>query len=421
MWGSSFRWFFAGRIVSLAGNAMTPVALAFAVLQATNSAAYLSLVLAAQFTPAIALLILGGGFADRYRRDVLLRISNLGAGISQGAVALAVLTGAPTWMLIPLAFVNGVNEAFTTPALRGIIPQLVGEADRQRANSLLSTTHNAVRIMGPTVAGVLVATVGGGWAIALDAASFLIAAACMLRVRVAAHPSARSETFLRDLRDGWSYFRALPWIWSITAAFAVINAIQQGVWQVLGPVIAKDTFGAPGWGLVLSARAIGLLVFSAVMLRWGVRRRPMIVGLPAVALGAIPLVLLGLHVGVPGLAAVTFVAGAGTAVFGIIWDTTMQSNVPNQMLSRVSSYDDFGSYAAIPLGQLSVVPIAGLIGVTAVAVLGGGAYALAALLPLSLASVRRLTVATGAPTTGQAGTAQAEAGRDTPAVVDAPG
>jgi hypothetical protein len=247
--------------------------------------------------------------------------------------------------------------------------------------------------MGPTVAGLLVASAGGGWAIAADAASFLIAAACMTRVRVPAHPTAGPASLVRDLREGWGYFRSLPWIWSITAAFAVINAIQQGAWQVLGPVIAKASFGAPGWGLVLSARAIGLLVFSAVMLRWGVRRRPLLVGLPGIALGSVPLILLGLHSGLPALAAATFVAGGGSAVFGIIWDTTMQSNVPNQMLSRVSSYDDFGSYAAIPLGQLSVVPIAGLIGVTAVAVIGGAAYAVAALLPLTLVSVRRLTLA----------------------------
>jgi hypothetical protein len=258
---------------------------------------------------------------------------------------------------------------------------------------VLSTSQNVVRILAPTVAGLLVATVGGGWAIAVDAASFLVAAACLLPVRVAARPASRSTTMLADLRDGWSYFRSLPWIWSVTMAFTVINAVQMGVWQVLGPIIALATFGAAGWGLVLSGRAVGLLILSAVLLRWRLRGRPLTAGLAAMALGGVPLALLGLHAPLGWLVGAAGVAGGSSALFGIVWDTTLQSHIPNAYLSRVTSYDDVGSYAAIPLGQLSVVPIAGLLGVTAVAVGGGVVYTLAALLPLAFASVRRLTAA----------------------------
>jgi MFS family permease len=390
-----FRWFFAARVVSLAGNAMSPVALAFAVLQSTHSAGWLSVVLAAQFTPAIGLRILGGGFADRYPRDVLLRISHVAAGLAQAGVAAAVITHAQPGLLIPLSFLTGASSAFINPALHGIVPQLVPAGGVQRANSLLGTSHNAVRILGPTIAGLLVAGVGGGWAIALDAASFLIAAGCLVAVRVPAHTAARTG-LISELRAGWSYFRSLPWVWATTIAFTVINAIQQGVWQVLGPVIALETIGAPGWGLVLSARAIGLLVFSAVMMRWTLPGRPLLIALPAVGLGGAPLVLLGLHAPLAALAGATFVAGMGSALFGITWDTTLQTTIPNDLISRVTSYDDVGSYAAIPIGQLAVVPLAALVGLTAVAVGGGIGYALAGLAPLTLRSVR--SVGTHHPT-----------------------
>lgn len=386
-----FRWFFAGRIVSVLGSSMTPVALAFAVLETTSRPEYLGFVLAAGMLPEIAFIIFGGSVADRYRRDLLLRITNIGAGLSQACVAFCVLTKQDPLFLIALALVNGTLQAFIGPAMQGIVPQLVDGADVQRANSMLSASRNAARVLGPSVAGVFVAFAGGGWAIALDAASFIVAAACMTRVVLPAKAKASSANLLRDLREGWTYFRSTPWIWSITLAFAFLNAIQMGVWQVLGPAIASTTIGAAGWGLVASVKAAGLVIASLVLIKVAVRR-PLLKGLVAMSATAIPLVLLGAGSNIVLLAAVTFVAGMGSALFGIVWDTTRQQHIPNTMISRVSSYDDFGSYVAIPVGQLSVVPIASAAGMPQVAMFGGLAYFVIALLPLTLHSVRNLCI-----------------------------
>ncbi|MDH6144868.1 MFS family permease [Kitasatospora sp. GP30] len=382
-----FRWFFIGRAASLFGGSMTSVALAFAVLQRTSDPHWLGYVLAAQMTPMIALLILGGGLADRYRRDRLLRLANLSAGLTQAFVAFVVLSGASLWLLLPASVLNGVAEAFTTPALRGIVPELVAPGAIQRANSMLASTRNAAKVLGPSLAGVLAAGIGGGWGIACDAAGFVVSAACLTQVRLPARQSGTSRRLPAELREGWQYFRSLPWVWSITATFTVFNLIQVGSWQVLGPSIVKHSMGAAGWGAANSAKAVGLLLLSLVMLRLTVRR-PLVVAMAAAALSGLPLVLLGLHAGLVPLAAATFTAGAGSAVCGILWDSTLQTGIPTELISRVTSYDDFGSWVAIPVGQLGVIPLAAAFGAGRVAVAGGIALTGLTLLPLLVPSVR---------------------------------
>ncbi|UMP07334.1 MFS transporter [Amycolatopsis sp. EV170708-02-1] len=384
-----FRWFFVGRVVSVLGSSMTPVALAFAVLETTSSPEYLGFVLAAAMVPEIVFVLVGGSVADRWRRDVVLRITNVGAGLSQACVAFCVLTKQDPLFLIVLALVNGTLQAFISPAMQGIVPQLVGSANIQKANSMLSASRNTARVLGPSVAGVLVAVAGGGWAIALDAASFLVAAACLTCVVLPTKAKSASANLLRDLCEGWSYFSSTPWISSITLAFMFLNAIQMGVWQVLGPAMALTTIGATGWGLVVSVKAAGLVIAGLAMIKIAVRRL-LLTGLIAMSATAIPLVMLGAGSNLVLLATATFVSGLGSAFFGIVWDTVRQRNIPNTLISRVTSYDDFGSYVAIPVGQLAVVPIASAAGMPRVVILGGIIYFVVALLPLALHSVRNL-------------------------------
>lgn len=387
---AEFRWFFVGRLVSLAGGSMTPVALSFAVLHASGRGEDLAIVLAANSLTLLAFLLLGGALADRLPRGPLLVAANLAAAVTQGAVATLLLTQHyQLWALVALEAANGCAAALTTPALRGIVPQLVAPAALQRANSLLATARNTTKVLGPTLAGILVATAGGGWAIAVDAASFAAAAVCMARLRPPPPPARARGGMLADLREGWNQFRALRWVVTVVSSMAGINFVLAGVWLVLGPSIASDTIGATGWGLALSARAVGLLVMGVGMyritlthpLRWG--------QLGAAGL-ALPMLALGTGIGVPWLVAGAFLAGVGAAVTGIAWETALQKNVPNHALSRVASYDDLASFATVPLGQLAVVPIAAALGARDTAVLGALLYAALALAALAAPSVRNL-------------------------------
>ncbi|MFD3618996.1 MFS transporter [Streptomyces sp. NPDC058676] len=391
----AFRWFLAGWSISMVGSAMSPVALAFGVLEVADSAAWLSAVLTASMVPMIATMILGGGIADRYRRDTVLRLSSLGAGISQAAVAVLLLTHQHPALLLPLSACNGVFQALTTPALRGIVPQLASGRGIQQANSLLASARNTTRMVGPTVAGLLTVSVGGGWAIAADAASFLLAAVCFARISLPGLPPRAKDgpTMLGELRQGWDYFSSKPWIWSVTLAFAVFNVGNMGIWQILGPVIADDTIGADGWGLVLSARGAGSLLATMVMVKLTVRR-PMVPALSSMTLAAVPLILLGTGANTFWLATAAFAAGLAAEFFTVVWSTVWHIHIPERLSSRVSAYDEFGSFASIPVGQLSAPLLAAAFGAAAVAVTGGAVMAAAMLLPLLLPSLRRIELNT---------------------------
>ncbi|WP_405876274.1 MFS transporter [Streptomyces sp. NBC_00005] len=390
---AAFRWFLAGQSISMAGSAMSPLALAFGVLQVTGSAAWLSAVSTAALVPMVATLLLGGGIADRHRRDTVLRLTSLGAGLTQAGVAFLLLAHQNPMFLLPLSALNGIFQGLTKPALRGIVSNLAAGRGIQQASSLLASVRNATRILGPTAAGLLTASVGGGWAIAADAASFLLAAAFFARMSLPDLPprSDGAPTMIGELREGWGYFSSTPWIWTVTSAFAVFNAVNMGVWQILGPVMANDTIGAEGWGLVLSTRGVGALLAGVVMVKLTVRR-PMVPALSAMTLGAVPLILLGTGANTFWLAATAFAAGVASEFFTVVWETVHNTHVPQRLISRVGAHDEFWSFVPIPIGQLSTPLLAATFGTVAVAVTGGTVAAVAMLVPLLVPSLRRIEI-----------------------------
>jgi len=393
----AFRWFLAGRLVSLLGSGMAPVALALGVLQESGRPGDLGVVLASHVVPQLALLLVGGAVADRLSRRTVLVAANLGAGLTQGAVAAVLITGHYSLPVVAgLELMNGALEAFTSPALRGILPDLVPAAGLGRANALLASSRNATKILGPTAAGLLVLGAGGGWAIAVDAVSFLVAAGCLTRLRLPPRPVTLARArVVTDIWAGWQAFRGIAWLWRVSASFCAVNLVGVGTWQVLGPTLTSQRSGAAAWGLVLSARSVGLLAISAVLYRV-VFRHPLRAGQLAGVLGAAPLLALALALGLglgaelPLLLASALIAGLGLAVAGITWDTAMQQNTPRDVLSRVASFDDLLSYGAIPVGQLLVGPAAAHWGGPTVILWSGIAYAASVLVPLTARAVRDL-------------------------------
>jgi MFS family permease len=392
---SQFRWFFAGRLVSLAGSSMVWVALTFAVLEASGRTSDLSIVVASFTIPLTIFQLFGGAAADRFSRSAVLVLTHLGSALAQTVAAVLLLTGHYQLLAIAAcAVLNGTMQALGGPALVGIVPELVDRPAIQRANALLGVTRNGTRLVGPAVAGLVVAGAGGGWAVAVDAASYLLAALCLGRLRLPAPVRAAGASMMRDLREGWGVFRSLTWVWVGSLSFTVINFVHAGVWGVLGPVIAQDTIGAAAWGLVLSASAAGFVVSSLVMYRLTFRHL-LRAGQVCLVLGGLELVLLGLGAGVPALVAGAFLAGAGTGVYGIAYETSMQEHIPVEALSRVVSIDTVGSMATVPLGQLAVIPVAAAFGDDQVAVVAGVIFSAVALLVLAVRPVWQLRHDTG--------------------------
>ena len=388
----AFAWFYAARVTSTAGSAMAPIALAFAVLDISDSASALGLVLAARTIPMVLFLLLGGVISDRFSRSAVMRTSNLLSALTQGAVAYLVITGqAEIWMLVALEAANGTVAAFTMPAMEGIIPQLAPRSHLQQANALLSFSRAGLNIIGPTVAALLVVAVGSGWALALDALSWLASALLLLRVRIPARDRTgdAEPNMLRELLEGWSVFRGTTWLWVVVAGFAVMNGIHAGAFFTLGPVLAKDTFGVRGWGYILSAESVGLLLMTLVMLKVRLTR-PLLSGMLGMAFFSVPLLMLGLDPHVLPLVLVAFLSGAGTEVFGIGWSLAMQENIDERLLSRAYSYDALGSFVAMPVGQIVYGPLGDAFGLRPVMLASGVVYLLVVVLVLSSRSVRDL-------------------------------
>ena len=147
-----FAWFYAARVVSTVGTTMAPIALAFAVLDISDSASALGIVLAARTLPMVLFLLVGGVVADRFPRATVLITANLLAALTQAAVAVLVISGtAEIWMLVALEAANGVVSAFIMPAMEGVVPQLAPRDHLQQANALLSFSRSGLAILGPTL------------------------------------------------------------------------------------------------------------------------------------------------------------------------------------------------------------------------------------------------------------------------------
>jgi MFS family permease len=388
---ASFRWYWLSRLVDRAGTTMAGIALSFAVLEVDDSATALGTVLAAYSIPMVVFLLAGGVLADRFGRTLVIQTTNLASGLSALSMGALVITdSAQIWQLAALAAVSGTATAAGMPAMAGVLPQLVPRAQLKLANLVMAVPENALMVLGPAVGGLLVVTVGPGWALVVDGVTYLAATAILTLVRLPAAPPRERTGAFADLRHGWDYVRSTTWLWVVVAAFSLLNAITSGAMNTLGPVLAVRTdIGEDGWGLIRSAEAVGLLVCSLLLIRVRLRR-PLLWGMLAITLEGVPMIVLGLDPTLVAGIAAAFAAGLGLQVFGLSWDLAMQEHVPDEMLARAYSYDMLGSFVAIPVGQLLFGPLGLVFGIQSVMLVAGVVYVVVALATLASRSVREL-------------------------------
>ncbi len=360
-----FAHLFWARLVSAFGTAMAPVAMAFAILDLTGSATSVGIVLASETGAVLLFQLLGGTLADRGSRKRMMVLADAMATTSQGTIALLLVTGqAEIPVLAGLMAVTGVSFALHGPASVGLVPQVVERQRLQPANALLSLAQSAAFGLGAASAGVLVATVGAGWALAIDAASFAVSAVIVAGVRPRPQLRRESVGLLRDLRDGWREFTSHRWLWTIVLQFSLVVAAWQGSFAVVGPTVAKRMLGGPtDWGWIAGMFGAGLVAGGLLAMRIEVRR-PMLVATCCVFAHAVPLLLLAGPSPVWMIAAGAFVAGVGGQIFGVLWFTTLHTRVAPEALSRMSAYDILGSIALAPLGEAAAGPVLESIGTT---------------------------------------------------------
>lgn len=391
----AFKKLIIARVISNFGNGLAPIALAFGVLALDGAnASDLSLVMAAQLAPMVAFMLFGGVIADRYPRALVVGVSDITLSalvIFNGIMFLTHNATIPQLCVISL--LSGTLNALWWPAFSGIVPEVVPEEDLQSANSIVGFGSNMMNIVGVVLGGIIVAALGSGLAIIVDGFTFLIAGVLVLQLRSFGSTREQhdeSPSVLDDLIHGWKEFSSRSWVLATVLGYTVIAMCIESVFAVLGPYHAKLELGGPRpWSWIMGSLFVGMTVGVVISMRFR-PRRPLLIGIAA-QLGMVSWVLtMGLTHWLPIIMVTAFLCGVGFDFFMVVWQTALQTHIPRESLSRVNSYDAFGSLALAPVGLVVAGPIAESLGSGHAMLLVGGLIALALLAILSVPGVRNL-------------------------------
>jgi MFS family permease len=359
-----YRLLFTGQVLSILGDRVMMVVLPFAVLAVGGSVGDVAIVSAAQFLPFAVLALPAGVWADRLNRKRILIASDVTRFICQFTAGMLLVTGnAQVVNLAVLAAFYGAADAFFAPAFTGLLPGTVSPINLQPANALRGLSYSTGSIVGPVLAGFLVAFAGGpGGAFLFDAATFAVSIACLipLRPRVVADvlndedPQASTTHFWTSLKEGWSEVRSRPWVTSFLAGMASYHVIVLPAIFVLGPVLAaQEMNGARSWALITAGFGVGCVLGDLVLLRWRPRFALRVASLMLIG-ASCQAAFIGSGFGEWAIAGLEILAGVCVTATFTLWETSLQEHIPDRALSRVSSYDYLTSAGLIPLGNLAI-------------------------------------------------------------------
>ena len=400
-WGplreANFRRLWIGQSTSAVGDGVTGVALTFAVLGVTGSATDLGLVLAAFMLPRVVFLLVGGVWADRVPRRLIMLGADLVRAAAQAALAGAFLTGTASLpVFLAVAAASGAASAFFVPASIGLVPQAVSPGRLQQGNALLNLSQSSASLMGPVLSGLLVVSIGPAWIFAFDAVTFVVSAVALAMLRLDPLPPLEARPFLADLAAGWREVASRSWLVASLAGFAFVNLAFAGFFVIAPLVVERGYGGAPDWGLLMAAFGLGGLLGGAAALRWS-PARPLVAVFAVLLAAPLCLVLLAAMPPLALLLVGVVAFASATAFANTIWHTTLQRQVPPASISRVSSYDWMASLVFFPAGAALAGPIAEATSPTLALAGFAAASGLALVATLAVPSVRRLAVATATP------------------------
>lgn len=359
----------SGSVVSLLGDGFFAVALAWQVYEISNVPTAMSVVGVAWTLPLVLFLLLGGVLTDRYDRRLLMVAADVVRALAIGALAALSIAGViELWHVLALIAFVGLGDAFFNPAATAIVPDLLPDAKLPQANALQGLLRPLmVRLVGPAVGGFVVAVLGPGPAFAVDGASFLVSALAI--GAIAARPVAPATQHgvrqaLDEMLEGLAFVRRTPWLWATLVAAGFSLLVFVGPVQVLLPFLVKNRLelGAESLGAIFAVSGVGSILAALLMGQLGLPRRHVTVMYAAWAVGVALFAGYGLMTSLwQG-----FVVGFGTAalfqVGQIVWVTLLQTQVPRELLGRVSSLDWLGSTGLVPLSYALTGPVAAVLG-----------------------------------------------------------
>jgi MFS family permease len=390
---SNFRNLWLATTTSAMGDNIVVVALALFVTDLTGNPVDVGIVLGAQLIPLVAFLLIGGVWADRLPRARVMLATDIVRAALHTLLAILIFTDSvEIWHLVVIEALFGTAEAFFRPAHTGLVPRTVPEEEIQEAQALSNLTFNLAELIGPALATLLVLGLGAGWAFLLDAATFVVSAFFLARVRSSEAPPAYEErnTLLAELAEGYREVRTRSWMWVTVVVFALAIPLGYAPLYVLGPTLAEDGYdSAAVFGLVTAGFGAGALLGAIAGLRWR-PRFPLRTALLMVLVWPLMIVSFALVAPVALVLALAVATGAGFALFDVFWDTAVAEQIPPHALSRASAYEWMGSLILLPVGYLAAGPLAEATSIETVLVAGAALTAVVLALGLLPRETRML-------------------------------
>ncbi|SEE58516.1 MFS transporter [Jiangella alba] len=392
LWTADFRLFFAARTSSLLGDVMLPVAITAAVIRAGYGASGVGYALAALIAPFAALIIFGGVLSDRFGARRLMVLSDAARLCVQAVLALLFLLGTPPlWQILVLLALVGAGSAVFQPGVASVTPLIA--RDVQQANATLRIAESVTAVIGPSLAGLLLVVASPAAVVALDALTFAVSGACLLRLRsVPMGPAGRGDvpsSFRADLVEGWREFRARTWLWSVIVVYMLWQLAGAGPTMTLGYSTLVTEHGSATFGLVMSALGAGSVLAGLVAMRLR-PRYPLRAGALSIILWTLMPLSVALGLPAPVVAACYAVSGAGQAFWIVMFHTSVQTHIPQDVLGRVHAYDAAGSLVMKPVGQAVAGPLAVVVGTVPLLFVSAAMALVTCTLLLAIPAVRDL-------------------------------
>ncbi|MFD5573442.1 MFS transporter [Streptomyces cadmiisoli] len=389
-----FTLFFVARAFARLGDTMLPVALAAGLLLHGYGVGAVGLAMAATAAAFAGLVVPGGVLADRFStRKLMIGADLVRLGTQSLAAVLFLADHVVLWEICAIGVVNGVAGAVFQPGVAGMIPRLA--SDIQAANGAIRIAESSAQLAGPAVAGVLVGFASPGGVFAAHAATYAISALCLLLLRLpplapgSRLPGRGTSAFKADLVEGWHEFRARNWLWGVIVVWCVHMIAVYGPTVPLVATEVVREHGPRAYGLVNSALGAGTVVGGLLALRLRPRRMLRAGSVALIGFAAFP-TTVGLGLGLPAMAAGAAVAGAGISFWGVMWATSVQTQVPPDVLNRIHAYDVAGSLAMLPVGQALAGPAAAALGADRVLQVSGAMSLVVVIALLSVPAIRGL-------------------------------
>jgi hypothetical protein len=388
-----FALLFGGNAVSMFGDGVSLVAIAWQAYQISNSPSALSVIGVAWTLPMVGLLLVGGVLGDRFdRRRVLIASDVIRASAMAAIGALALAGSLELWHMIVLVAIYGAGEALFAPTFQAIVPDVVPAPVLVQANSLQQLTEPvAFRFIGPALGGALIAAVGTGSAFLVDAATFAISALCVSRMRARGPVRTDVEASIRsEIGEGFAFVRSQTWLWATLLSAAIVLLLYLGPFEVLVPYLVKNDYGggAGVLGLVLGAAGVGAIASALVMGQRGMARRHVLWMYLGWAFSVACLAGYALVAFAWQAMVIALVSGAAFSLANITWTTLMHLHVPRQMLGRVSGFDWLVSIGLTPVSFALAGPAANAFGVDTTLIVCGILSCIATLVFLLVPGLR---------------------------------